>query len=149
MIDPPSLVLDTNVVLDWLVFRDPRVAMLSQWFSNQRARWLATPAMQLEFMHVLARPGMQAWQPDVEAVGQAWAVHAHIVPTATVAPWRCSDLSDQMFLDLAVAHQAQALLTRDRSLLTLARRVRVSGLMIGAPERWIADRQEALAAPAR
>ena len=48
-----------------------------------------------------------------------------------------------MFVDLAVAHQAQALLTRDRSLLALARRARASGLLIGAPERWIADRLEA------
>lgn len=135
-------------MLDWLVFRDPRVEVLSRWFSDQRVRWLATPAMQMEFMHVLVRPGMQAWEPDAEAVRQAWAVHAHIVPAASVAPWRCRDLSDQMFLDLAVAHQAQALLTRDRSLLTLARRVRAGGLMIGAPERWIADRQNTLHAPA-
>jgi uncharacterized protein len=149
MIDPPSLVLDTNVVLDWLVFRDPRVEALSQWFSDQHARWLATPAMHQEFMHVLARPGMQAWGPDVEVVSHAWAVHAHMVPAATAAPWRCRDLSDQMFLDLAVAHGAQALLTRDRSLLALARRARTSGLLIGAPERWITDRQKAQGAAAR
>lgn len=140
------LVLDTNVVLDWLVFRDPRVVMLSQWISGQQARWLATPAMHLEFMHVLARPGMQAWAPDAEAVSRAWADHAHMVPTTAAAPWRCRDLSDQMFLDLAAAHQAQALLTRDRSLLVLARRARASGLVIGTPERWVADRQKARAA---
>lgn len=124
-------------MLDWLVFRDPRVGMLSQWFSERRMRWLATPAMHLEFMHVLARPGMQAWEPDLEAVGQAWAEHAHIVPAPAAAPWRCRDTSDQMFVDLAAAHRAQALLTRDRSLLALARRARASGLLIGAPERWI------------
>jgi putative PIN family toxin of toxin-antitoxin system len=149
MIDPPLLVLDTNVVLDWLVFRDPRVVMLWQWFNSQRARWLATPAMHLEFMQVLARPGMQAWAPDAEAVSRAWAVHAHMVPAALAAPWRCRDLSDQMFLDLAVAHQAQALLTRDRSLLALARRARAGGLLIGTPERWTGDRLKARDAAAR
>lgn len=143
------LVLDTNVVLDWLVFHDPRVVVLSQWLSDQRARWLATPAMHLEFMHVLARPGTQAWAPDAEAVSQAWADHAHMVPAAAPAPWRCRDLSDQMFLDLAVAHQAQALLTRDRSLLALARRARAGGLMIGTPERWVEDGRKAQEAPAR
>ena len=130
-------------MLDWLVFRDPRVGMLSRWFSDRRMRWLATRAMHLEFMHVLARPAMQAWEPDLEAVGQAWADHAHIVPAAVAAPWRCRDTSDQMFVDLAVAHQAEALLTRDRSLLALARRARASGLLIGAPERWIGARQKA------
>ena len=128
-------------MLDWLVFRDPRVGVLSQWFSDRRIRWLATPAMHLEFMHVLARPAMQAWEPDLQAVGLAWTDHAHIVPAAAAAPWRCRDTSDQMFVDLAVAHQVEALLTRDRSLLALARRARASGLMIGAPERWIGARQ--------
>ena len=143
------LVLDTNVVLDWLVFRDPRVAMLSQWFSGQHARWLATPAMHLEFMQVLARPGMQAWAPDAKAVEEAWTDHARMVPAAAAAPWRCRDLSDQMFLDLAAAHQAQALLTRDRSLLALARRARAGGLTIATPERWAADRLKAPGSAAR
>lgn len=136
-------------MLDWLVFRDPRVGVLSQWFGERRMRWLATPAMHLEFMHVLARPGMQAWKPDLEAVGRAWADHALIVPAAAAAPWRCRDTSDQMFVDLAVARQAQALLTRDRSLLALARRARASGLLIGAPERWIGTLQNPPDAAAR
>jgi len=134
------LVLDTNVVLDWLVFGDPRVTLLSQCVSSRQALWLTTPAMRLEFMQVLTRPGMQAWAPDAQAIHRAWADHARMVPVAAAAPWRCRDLSDQMFLDLAAAHQAQALLTRDRSLLTLARRAGASGLVISTPERWAADR---------
>jgi predicted nucleic acid-binding protein len=134
----PGLVLDTNAVLDWLVFRDPRLAALPALLDAQRARWLVTPQMQQEFEHVLARPMMQAWSPDGAAVAAAWARHASLRPAAQPAPWRCKDPSDQMFVDLAVAQGAQALLTRDRSLLALARRARPTGLWICPPERWLA-----------
>jgi uncharacterized protein len=142
MIDLPLLILDTNVVLDWLVFRDARVQILGQWLAHQQVRWLTTLAMHQEFMYVLARPGMQVWAPDLDAVHQAWHAHAHTVPAAGPAPWRCRDLSDQMFLDLAAAYRASALLTRDRSLLTVARRARANGLVISTPELWIKGRQK-------
>jgi predicted nucleic acid-binding protein len=136
----PAVVLDTNAVLDWLVFRDARVAPLTALLDAQRACWLATAPMRQEFEHVLARPAMQAWAPDLQAVAAAWARHVCLLPPAQPAAWRCKDPSDQMFVDLAAAHGAQALLTRDRRLLALAGRARAAGLAICPPEQWL-DRQ--------
>lgn len=136
----PGVVLDTNAVLDWLVFRDPRVTALTALLDARRACWLATAPMQQEFEYVLARPAMQAWAPDLPAVAAAWAHHACLLPPAQPAAWRCKDSSDQMFVDLAAAHGAQALLTRDRRLLALAGRARTAGLAICPPEQWL-DRQ--------
>jgi putative PIN family toxin of toxin-antitoxin system len=134
-----AVVLDTNAVLDWLVFRNPRVAPLAALLVTQQARWIATPQMRQEFEHVLARPALQAWTPDPALIADAWARHATLCPAPPrPAPWRCKDPADQMFVDLAVAHEARALLTRDRSLLALARRARSIGLVISPPEHWLA-----------
>jgi predicted nucleic acid-binding protein len=51
----PSVVLDTNVVLDWLLFNDPSVAKLAAAVVGGRVRWLATAAMRDELTHVLGR----------------------------------------------------------------------------------------------
>ena len=51
-----QLVLDTNVVLDLLVFADPGVRALSEGLSAGRLHWLATHAMREELVRVLAYP---------------------------------------------------------------------------------------------
>ena len=38
---PPSAVLDTNTVLDWLVFRDPATEQLSRHIEAGRLAWRA------------------------------------------------------------------------------------------------------------
>ena len=50
---------------------------------------------------------------------------------------RCSDPDDQMFIDLAMAHGANGLLTRDRAVLRLALRARSFGVLIATPEVWL------------
>jgi predicted nucleic acid-binding protein len=139
MDDPlPALVLDTNVVLDWLVFRDASCAVLAAAIEAGRVRWLATPAMRDELAAVLARGGFERWSPDLDAVLAGW--DRHVVPAEPAPPapgWACSDPDDQKFLDLAVHARATSLLTRDRALLAFTRRAQPSGLWIGRPADWI------------
>ena len=52
---PPVIVLDTNVVLDWLVFRDASTAALGAAVDDGAARWLATGAMRDGLATVVAR----------------------------------------------------------------------------------------------
>jgi hypothetical protein len=47
--DPrPRIVLDTNVVLDWLLFDDPSVEDLACAIQDDAIRWLACPQMRAE-----------------------------------------------------------------------------------------------------
>ena len=50
------LVLDTNIVLDLLVFRDPATAELGQDLASGMFEWLATAPMRDELERVLAYP---------------------------------------------------------------------------------------------
>ena len=49
-----ALVLDTNIVLDLLVFADPATAPLPGLMASGRLRWIATAGMRAELARVLA-----------------------------------------------------------------------------------------------
>ena len=48
-------ILDTNIVLDWFVFRDPACAPLAAAIESGGLRWLASRWMRDEFEHVVGR----------------------------------------------------------------------------------------------
>ena len=135
----PPIVLDSNVVLDWLVFRDPSSRAVAAAITSGRLRWVATPAMLEELEHVLTRGSLSAWQPDVDGILAHWHAWAAPVAPAPAAPFgalRCTDPDDQKFIDLALHAGAVALLSRDRAVLKLARRAHRFGLRIQTAAAW-------------
>ena len=137
----PALVLDTNVVLDWLLFDDPSAAPLAAAIVLRQVRWVATVAMRDEFAEVLRRGLAAQRNADPATLLADWGAHAGILaePARLPAsvPLHCSDPDDQKFLDLAHAAGATWLLSRDRAVLRLARRAARFGIGIGVPERWV------------
>lgn len=137
---PSIIVLDTNVVLDWLVFRNPECAALAAAIDVGDVRWVATGAMRDELTHVLARGHLDAWKPDLASVWAHWERHCAERPTPSPSGpsgrLRCSDPDDQKFIDLAVACGARWLLSRDRAVVKLARRLREHGVDTLPPDRW-------------
>lgn len=134
-----TAVLDTNVVLDLLLFKDLRVQALRLALGAQGLRWIATERMLDELGQVLRRAALAHWGHDsdqvmAEARGLCQPV-ASLAETAGRVP-RCADPDDQMFIDLAWRCPATLLFSRDRALLRLARPARLHGLWIGTPERW-------------
>ena len=123
------LVLDTNVWLDWLVFDDPSVAALRAAVEAGRAEVVIDQVCEEELASVLAYP--RRGRP-LDAAAQAAclkrcraAARRLDVPAAHAAgplP-RCRDPHDQKFLELALSCGADFLVTRDRELLVLARRL--------------------------
>jgi uncharacterized protein len=131
--EPISLVLDTNVVLDWLVFRDPSAEPLAQALDAGRARWCVCARMLGELSMVLQRPFVHPWLPDAAAIQAAIERHAHhhdAPASPSPSALQCTDGDDQVFIDLAIQVRATALLTRDRAVLRLARAARRLGLDI-------------------
>ncbi len=127
------LVIDTNIVLDLLVFDDPRCAALHRALASAGTRWLATDAMRGELARVLDYPAIRTWRERTEreaaTILRRFDAHTERVPEAPTAPWRCSDAEDQKFIDLALAWRA-TLLSKDRAVLRLARRLAPLGARI-------------------
>lgn len=121
-----KLVLDTNIVLDWLVFDDPSIALIRDHVADGRMTILTHQRAVDELACVLARPEL-----NLDTQGQAAALERYRALTTCVPlseaslpkgfP-RCSDPDDDHFLALAFHTQAQVLVSRDKALLALHRK---------------------------
>jgi len=120
------LVIDTNIVLDLLVFRDPSAEDLHVRLRSRQLSWLATPAMREELARVLAYPKLAErvafHRGDANRVLLDFDRHATLVDAAPKATVTCGDPDDQKFIDLAVAHRC-ALLSKDREVLRMRKRL--------------------------
>ena len=137
---PDRIVLDTNVVLDWLLFKDPSAAPLSAALTGGTLRCLATAPMRSELLSVLERGLAAAHGVDACQIVRQWDVWVALQEQAPVHALRCADADDQKFFDLAIAVSARWLVTRDQALLKMGRRAAALGLSIVTPAQWCARR---------
>jgi predicted nucleic acid-binding protein len=135
---PLQAVIDTQVVMDWLVFRDARVSALTAAVSHGQLRWIGQPAMLDELRHVLGRGVAAAFEPDLVWIEDHFARLCHMIEADSPPAVRltCRDPDDQKFIDLAISQGAQWLFSRDRAVLALAKRARAQGLVIMSPDSW-------------
>ena len=136
----PRLVLDTNVVLDCLVFRDSAVRDLWAAIEARRVEALSHPFALEELRRVLAYPQCRL---DEKAQRDVLARYADLtrliaVPdgfarkSLTLPPEfpRCRDGDDDVFLALAFHSRADALISKDRDILSLRKKARKFGVRI-------------------
>lgn len=154
----PTLVIDTNIVLDLWGFNDPlandlRVMLgvvvspldrqqelvVNGDLQNPSFKWIATVAMRDELLAVLEREPLQlafaARGGSHLAVFNAFEALVSILPTPSQQPpsdiIRCSDADDQKFIDLALSQQA-ILLSKDRAVLKLRKRLLKRGVVVAS-----------------
>ena len=132
----PRVVFDTNVALALIVFRDPGLDGLARRWRANGLEALADPATLAEFDRVLGYPELKLAETDALAARRDYrsrcTVHAEPAPGDPALP-RCTDPDDQVFLRLAQHAGADWLLTRDKALLKLKKRVR---FRIAPPEAF-------------
>lgn len=129
-----SVVIDTNIVLDLLVFDDPERAPLADALATGELSWLATAAMRDELARVLGYPliveRLAAKGRGADEVLAAFDAQAQVVePVPARASCICRDPDDQIFIDLAVAHRAR-LLSKDRAVLSMRKRLAALGVAV-------------------
>ena len=121
-----QLVIDTNVVLDLLVFGDPGARPLHEGLAAGTLHWLATAAMREELARVLAYPKLAPrvafHRGSAASVLEDFDRHARLVEVPPKAEVSCGDPDDQKFIDLAVAHRC-TLLSKDREVLRMRKRL--------------------------
>jgi len=128
------IVLDTQVWLDWLVFDDPSLAALREAHAAGRVDVVIDEACEAELQRVLAYDlGRHSLSPQAQAqcIERLRAVARRVNGGDGAGLPRCRDPDDQKFLALAAGSGAQLLVSKDRAVLALARRV--AGFRIVAP----------------
>ena len=114
------VVLDTNVLVSALVFRTGNPAALRTAWQAERIRPMASHETASELIRVLAYPKFQLTdieRQDLLAEYLPWC-ETITVPADIVVP-EVRDPNDLMFLRLALAGEADALVTGDQDLLSL------------------------------
>ena len=134
------VVLDTNVCLDLFVFHDPRWqtildglidgSMQAVTRTDCRTEWLAV----LHYQHL---PIDDLKRPSVIAEFDRYISVSAPVSRAIPLP-KCSDKDDQKFLEIARDAEVDILMTKDKALLKLARKIKAAALFqIMTPETYL------------
>ncbi len=120
------IVLDTNIVLDLFVFKDPATQPLKLALASHKIQWLTTQAMRDELERVLSYPKIMVRlavaEMGADKVLQQFDTQALLVEVAPKASVTCRDSDDQKFIDLAVLHKA-TLMSKDRAVLCMKKRL--------------------------
>lgn len=134
------LVLDTNVALDWLVFDDPATRELADAIEAGRVRVVTNDECLAELRRVLTYSNLK-----LNAETQAGALERYLAHASrSEAPVGersglplCADRDDQKFLELAWHAKADYLLTKDKALLEMTRKVSNFGrFAVISPGQW-------------
>lgn len=117
----PLVVLDTNVALSALVFREGAVAELRVAWQAGRFVPLADRTTAGELLRVLAYPKFSLSPADQEALLADYLPWCRVVALPRRPPLvpPCRDAADVPFLRLAVAGKADFLVTGDKALLAV------------------------------
>ena len=124
---PRRVVLDTNVAVSALVFREGRLAWLREAWAAGRIVPLASGETIAELVRVLSYPKLKLSEEETKNALAHYMEHAEAVPEAGTSARipECRDPDDRVFLQLAYAAKADALVTGDKDLLALAGKSRI------------------------
>jgi putative PIN family toxin of toxin-antitoxin system len=120
--DAPRVVIDTNLVLSALVFAQGRVTPLRLAWQNQQIQPLLSKTTAAELIRVLQYPKFKLSVDDQQELLADYLPYCQtiVIPEPPPATPECRDQFDVPFLQLALAGEAQALITGDQDLLCLA-----------------------------
>jgi putative PIN family toxin of toxin-antitoxin system len=138
-----NVILDTNTLLDWLLFNDRSVAGIRQRHEDRTIRLIATLRMRDELALVIARPQFEKHFNETRQVEQLVAEFdalVHLVPAPPTLlsdphPLLCKDPDDQIFIDLALASSPCILVSKDKLVLAVAKRLKKWLMAQGAENR--------------
>ncbi len=120
----PVVVLDTNILLDILVFDDERAHPLRAALANQELDAVATKNTIEEFADVISRPQFDLDEETQNETILQWQSWSRVIDDLDlqVAPWKCKDRDDQVFINLAFTLKPSTLISKDKLVLKIAKR---------------------------
>lgn len=136
------IVIDTNVCLDLFVFHDPRWATLLQAIESGTVDAITRADCRDEYHIVLHYPHLPLNDDSRPLAAARFDQLIQVVapPVSGVRLPVCTDKADQKFLEVARDAQADVLITKDKALLKLARRLAREGMFkVMVPEKWTLD----------
>jgi putative PIN family toxin of toxin-antitoxin system len=143
-----KLILDTNIVLDWLIFRDASVAGLQPALDRGHVEIVTHAPAVNELRRVLGyaqfklaieqqQDALARYNSHTRLVTLPAGIHLDDLGLPAGFP-RCRDRDDQHFLALAYYERADALVSKDAAVLELTKRLRKFGVTVFDPRQLAA-----------
>ncbi len=138
----PVVVLDTNILLDILVFDDERAHPLRAALANQELDAVATKNTIEEFADVISRPQFDLDEETQKETILQWQSWSRVIDDLDlqVAPWKCKDRDDQVFINLAFTLKPSTLISKDKLVLKIAKRAQKEQVTITSDHSQILRR---------
>jgi putative PIN family toxin of toxin-antitoxin system len=126
------VVLDTNILLDILVFNDARAADLKQAIFSGTLKPIASQKTLAELADVISRPRFKLSQATQAEILEQWhsVISLRDDSHLASAPWQCQDQDDQIFLDIAYQLRPTVLISKDNAVLEIASRAIEENILI-------------------
>lgn len=120
----PVVILDTNILLDILVFDDQRAHPLRGALVEKKIDAVATVKTIEEFVDVIGRSQFDLNPNQQEEIQLQWESWSRILDDGDLiaAPWKCKDRDDQVFINLAYSLRPAILISKDKLVLKIAKR---------------------------
>ena len=138
-VSPKRIVLDTNVCLDLFVFKDQRWSALLSAIESGAVEAITRADCREEYLVVLHYKHLPL-DDDSRPLSAArfdQLIKVVAPPESGVRLPVCTDRDDQKFLELARDAGAHVLITKDKALLKLGRRLAKAGMFkVMVPEAW-------------
>jgi len=138
---PKRIVIDTNVCLDLFVFHDQRWNAILEALQKGSLKAYTHPTCRDEWLAVLKYPHLPIETDDLQDIQSQFDQLIECVAPPVLSNIKlpvCSDKDDQKFLEIARDADAHFLITKDKALLKLAKRIRKLGLYsIETPENFL------------
>jgi putative PIN family toxin of toxin-antitoxin system len=117
----PRLVLDTNIILDLLVFQDPAAEVIQMVLDAKLMEAVRTEASMLELMDVIQRPNFKLSKEQQQIILKQWESSSRLLDNSAIesAPFTCRDPDDQVFIDMAFSIRPALVLSKDLRVLEL------------------------------
>jgi putative PIN family toxin of toxin-antitoxin system len=120
----PRVVLDTNILLDLFYFKDKSVAYLLDCLKTEQVQGFTCEIIWEEFAEVLAR---KPFNQTVEEINFIRSNYEHLLtwqaPQRNNSGIKCGDPDDQIFVELAVELAPCSLITKDKDLLVMKKKL--------------------------
>lgn len=138
-VPPKRIVLDTNVCLDLFVFKDPRWSALLSAIESGAVEAITRADCREEYLVVLHYKHLPLDDDSRPLSAARFDALIKVVapPVSGIRLPVCSDRDDQKFLELARDAGADILITKDKALLKLGRKLAKAGMFkVMVPEAW-------------
>lgn len=129
----PLVVLDTNVLLDILLFEDPNVQLIH--FALQSGKIAAVGHFDsfYELADVISRPIFNLTESQQNKILQSWVQLHYLYRLELPAESYCKDQDDDKFFNLAKAVGAKFLLSKDKKVLKAKGKAKRFGCLVIKP----------------